>query len=367
MKTDKIKQLQERLKTLQNSLPTKDTLSLAEQIISEKYADVTSKVKEDSSLKYLDTINSKLEKFKEDFKLEPILTAVEDMRSLIQEIQSSMTDELEKNNQETELTKKELTNLISNTKNDLEGMTNKELSVLLEKISSLEEQLNFQTDVSSKQGQTLKTVLADLETKLDTLSKKSLKSLEDYGTIATSVDKKFGESDKSVKGLAEALDKLRKDLFSRISNIGGGNANRNIAIGGNSSVLSRYTDLNIKAGTNVTLSYSNNDTSKYLDLTIAATGGGSGLVRSIATTTVSSVVGAAAATDYVVLANGGIKITLPTAVSNTNLYTVKNIGTSSVLVATASSQTIDGSTTITMPVQYTAVDLVSDDTNWHVT
>ena len=167
---------------------------------------------------------------------------------------------------------------------------------------------------------------------------------------------------------ADIIEQLRKEFNNRIGHLqlGGGNANRNISIGGNSSVLSRYTDINLKAGSNVTLTYTDNNTTKNLDLTIAATGGG-GTVRTINTVIVSSIVAAVAGTDYVILANEGIQLTLPTAVSNTNLYTIKNIGTSSVLINTTASQTIDTASTIIMPVQFTAVDLISDDTNWQIT
>lgn len=77
-----------------------------------------------------------------------------------------------------------------------------------------------------------------------------------------------------IKGEDAKVDlvKLRNDILSRLPH--GGNANRNIAIGSNTSVLSRYTDINIKAGSNVAISYVNNDTTKYLDLTFSATGGG---------------------------------------------------------------------------------------------
>ncbi len=75
----------------------------------------------------------------------------------------------------------------------------------------------------------------------------------------------------AIKG-AESLATKNDLVLLRGRERSGGNANRNIAIGGNASVLSRYTDINFKAGTNVTLSYQNNDLSKYTDITIAPTG-----------------------------------------------------------------------------------------------
>jgi hypothetical protein len=76
--------------------------------------------------------------------------------------------------------------------------------------------------------------------------------------------------------------------------------------------------------------------------------------------------------DEVILANAGstpITITLPTAVSNTNLYVIKKIDSSgnNVTVATTSSQTIDGGTTAVIKVQYASISVVSDGSNWYIT
>lgn len=182
------------------------------------------------------------------------------------------------------------------------------------------------------------------------------------------------EDNGEVEGLQKQLDKLEKEFtelrsrtLTALSSGHGGNANRNILVNSNSSTLSRYTDLNFKPGANITLSYVNNDNLKTTDLTIAATGGGGGTSRSINTVSVSSVLVATASTDIVVIASAGIQLTMPTAVGNNNLYTIKNTSTSSVLVNTTGGQTIDGSTTAIMPVQYTSIDLISDNSNWQIT
>jgi hypothetical protein len=58
-------------------------------------------------------------------------------------------------------------------------------------------------------------------------------------------------------------------------------------------------------------------------------------------------------------------VTLPTAVSSSNQITIKNIHASESLgVATTSSQTIDGSSTITLATSSAAVRLISDGSNW---
>lgn len=72
----------------------------------------------------------------------------------------------------------------------------------------------------------------------------------------------------------------------------------------------------------------------------------------------------------IVLANatgGGFTITLPSAVSNTNSYTVKKTDSSSNGVTIASSSgTIDGGSTAILYVQYAAITAISDGTNWNI-
>ena len=83
---DKLKGLLTRLDKLENSLPQGETLSLVEKIINEKYSDITSKVKDDSSLQALEAINSKLDKFKQDFNLKPIIGEIDQIRSEITQV-----------------------------------------------------------------------------------------------------------------------------------------------------------------------------------------------------------------------------------------------------------------------------------------
>jgi len=368
MNKESLKNLLKELEGLENALPKNETLGMAERIIQDKYKDVTSKVKEDSSIQFLDAINTKLDKFKETFKLAPIIEAIEKIQSDFKQSQESVASEFQRSFEQSQLTRTELESLIKNTKDDLEGMTAKEMKALLVKIDSLDSLLSFQDSNSKNQGQTLKSIITDFETKIGKLTSDFKASSDSSLLKNTDSDNRFKASDSSIKRLEEELKKLRKDIFARLSNLGGGNANRNIAVGGNTSVLSRYTDINIKAGSNVTITYANNDVTKYLDLTFASTGGSvGGVTRSIATTTVSSTIGEVSGTDYVVIANAGVQLTLPTAVGNQNLYTIKNTGTSSVLVATTGGETIDDGPNALLSIQYTSIDLISDSINWKVT
>ncbi len=143
--------------------------------------------------------------------------------------------------------------------------------------------------------------------------------------------------------------------------------NRKINFNGTDK-LTRYTDINWKAGNNVTFTIANNNQTKMVDVTVASTGGsGSGIVRSIQNISASQNADASATTDYVYLCSNTMTLTMPDATTNSNLYTIKNVGSGTITINTTSAQTIDGSASIILPVQYTSVDLISDSANWGVT
>lgn len=90
-----------------------------------------------------------------------------------------------------------------------------------------------------------------------------------------------------------------------------------------------------------------------------------GITRSVTVTSGSATMGSDASTDYVYLVAGAHTMTLPTAVSNTNRYTVKNKHSANITIDTTSAQTIDGDTSISVPPG-SSVDLISDGSNWNI-
>lgn len=118
----------------------------------------------------------------------------------------------------------------------------------------------------------------------------------------------------------------------------------------------------------ITTTPSNNDVLTYesssgLWKNKPATGGNTRSILSVSTNTNA---GSTVSTDYVYLCSSTITITLPTAVSNQNLYTIKNVGTGVVTINTTSSETIDGSLTAPISLQYQSLTLVSDGANWNI-
>jgi hypothetical protein len=94
---------------------------------------------------------------------------------------------------------------------------------------------------------------------------------------------------------------------------------------------------------------------------------GTGIARSVNSVSTNTTAGSGANVDYVYLVSGTTTITLPTAVGNTNRYTIKRSGTGVVSIATTSSQTIDGSSSpITITRQYVSIDLISNGANWEI-
>ena len=77
---------------------------------------------------------------------------------------------------------------------------------------------------------------------------------------------------------------------------------------------------------------------------------------------------AATPLEKVILVTGTTTITLPDATLNTLMQlSIKNVDASdTTTITTTSSQTIDGSTTVTLPVQNTSLNIVSNGTNWDI-
>jgi hypothetical protein len=99
--------------------------------------------------------------------------------------------------------------------------------------------------------------------------------------------------------------------------------------------------------------------------TLNASGGGSGIGRSVVFSSGSFTAGSTASTDYYYFLEGAHTPTLPTAVSNTNKYTFKNRHTAAIAFTTTSSQTIDGiGSTLFEIYPGEEITIWSDNSNW---
>ena len=93
----------------------------------------------------------------------------------------------------------------------------------------------------------------------------------------------------------------------------------------------------------------------------------SGITRTVTSISTNTTGGSTVSTDYVYLVSGTTTLTLPTAVGNTNKYSVKNTGVNTVSVATTGVQTIDGSASpITITEANASLDFISNGANWFI-
>lgn len=186
-------------------------------------------------------------------------------------------------------------------------------------------------------------------------------------------DGKDGQDGKDAVIDLEIIKELVEPQIARIKNEikrlgiqrggGGGNAvaGSGHTIQDEGTASAQRTKLNfVGAGVTVTDDAGNDATVVTIPL-----GSGTGISRSIVVTVGNTTLGASAATDYVCIVTGAHTITLPTAVANTNKYTVKNTHSVAITLDTTSSQTIDGTTSIQIAPE-DSVDIIGDSANWFV-
>jgi len=113
--------------------------------------------------------------------------------------------------------------------------------------------------------------------------------------------------------------------------------------------------------------YAKDDGSGHLKLVLRNQAGAPSAVitRNLATYTATETLGAAPQTDYIALLDYGAGVSLPTAEANGNKYTLKNLTTENMFVATTASQTVEGTVGITLPAG-ASTNVVSDGGNWRI-
>lgn len=347
-----------KLKKIANLLGNaEDTTSGVFSSFDKGVAEMKAKLKDDINAKTVEQVNDTLAKFRRAIDLDPLISSVNQLKEVLSgsysEISSIVGQELTNALVALENTREELSSEVARIGTELESLASQN--------SSNDANVNR---LLKEKDSVLRGLLSDVENLTASISGVSADIEELRGELQEDEEKE--EDDSLIKEIDAKIAKLRSEMMSSMVRIqGGGNMNRKITFGG-VDYLTKYTDINWKAGTNVTLTVAQNDTTKMVDVTVTSTSSG-GSVRSIVSISSDTNAGATAGTDYVYLCDGTLTLTLPTAVGNTNLYTIKNVGTGVVTIAPTGAETIDDSPNAVMPVQYTSVDLISDTLNWNVT
>lgn len=249
----------------------------------------------------------------------------ENLSLVLAKMQKTNTDDLSK-------TKKQLEKTFQSALADLAEMVNERLS----EIRVGEQGLRGEKGAPGNDGSPDSPI--DIRNKLETLKDNDRLDI------------------KSIKG----SEKILEDLKNSGKQIRFGWGAHPLAIHDEGTLVTKIARKLDFVGSNVSVA----DTNGTTTVTISS-GGGTQISRTIVTTSGNAVMGSTAYTDYVYLVAGAHTMTLPTAISNTNLYTVKNNHSAAITINTSLSQTIDGTATISVQTE-DSVDLISNNLNWFV-
>lgn len=144
---------------------------------------------------------------------------------------------------------------------------------------------------------------------------------------------------------------LKVDTTGTLALFGQGGQSLNVALLDGTLTLSGDPTLALQAATK-----------QYVDNQAAL----DAINRTITLINTNTNAGSTAKQDYVYLVSLSPTLTLPTAIGNTNRYTVTNVGLGIPLVATSLSQTINGSVSAALTIPNMSLDFISDGANWRV-
>ena len=218
-------------------------------LIDKEVETLKKKLEETVNIATIDDVKSELNKFKKKIDLSPLITEIDRIEELFNQKFKEIQKEIEEKDKEIE----------KNLDNDDEiEKLNNEIALLKNQQQNLVEKKDL--TIFSKSDE-----IRGVEFRIDN----TIKSVSDSLKNLSNKD----EVKKVVKEIEEKIDDLRRNVLTRLSSIGGGSMNRQIRIGG-IDYLTRYTDINLKAGSNMSITVANDDVKKSVDITFTASGGG---------------------------------------------------------------------------------------------
>lgn len=232
-------------------------ISDAFKTVEKEMQRVADKIREEAQSKTLDDVKKMTSGFREQIKqgLDSLTTAFDNLKNELGDSEKQLISSLE--------TKLGVLRMAVAESKTAYGT---KYNILSEEIDSLKKDIK---EISQRKLQ-----IPDFTSQINSLEKELRKEID---LLKADESKEPNDFEDKLKDFEKQLSEIRSRTLSALANHGG-QANRNMLVNGNPSTLNRYTDLNIKSGSNVTLTYTNNDTLKTTDLTIASSGGGSNLI-----------------------------------------------------------------------------------------
>lgn len=255
-KTAKIQALLARLDELEGKQNQSETQAMVDEMLKEELDGFRAQLNSKHTTKAIEKLRADFATHKETNKLEPIYQAIAKADTSNQKRSDALTTEF---SQRIQAVIKELSR---NAKKDRQE-DSRSLKMALGELSSYRTSIDPQMRDLASQDALLASEVDKLHQQLNQLVQEVSQEKDSTALQDTEVR------------MTALIEETNRTLTARIASIHhGGNMNRNIAVNGNTSVLSRYTDINWKAGPNVTLTAVKNDTTKYTDIIIATSGGG---------------------------------------------------------------------------------------------
>lgn len=313
---------------------------------------------------------------------EELVVAIKTVLEVIKDLRTEVDSRILNTQNDSNISVLELSNNISALESKVEELISLSEQKSLTQVKEITKILSSKIDQVEQNIPTLPD-LTPLETKISEVEKKipelqpletpqekrdKLESLKEMERLDISAIKGVEESyqklsDSVINRAIGIVDQRTSYLVQKVSNLSDKVATLGTSSAGYSVVEDEGTPVTARTtmnfvGAGVSVADSGGKT------TVTVSGSAGGITRLISSVAVPTTGAEASAVDYVYLVSGTTTFTLPTAVGNTNLYTVKNVGANTVTVDTTSAQTIDGSASVSMPVANQSLDFISDNSNW---
>jgi len=242
-----------------------DGTSVDFSVFDKEVEKLKTSLKEKIQAQTIDDVKIELERFQKKINFESLTKAID-------QTEENINGQIKKLSEKVDGKLNEFKTLVANKEIDNKG----QLTKITDEITSLRNQISSLTNEKNGEIKVIKDNISELSMFSDRMDRMHRLMMKDVDTMKTDSTSKGNLSDKKLETIKGELEELAKDLRSRLASLAnnrGGNANRQIKIGG-VDYLTRYTDINLIAGTAMSLVVANDDASKRVNITFNASGGG---------------------------------------------------------------------------------------------
>lgn len=258
MKTPKNK---EKIKNFLNKISTFDERASMSLVNFEKEVDsLAHKVKQEVTLSTLESVKSEISRIKKAFDLSPLLTELKSLKDEFKTLTSNLGTDMSSEYQD----------VIATFETSFADIS-KKLDTALAFVDSVDEDVKALDERSETETGNLKTLVSTTSKSIrEEMSESSREAIE----FKKGIEEKVVRINSDLKEIRESISDAKTELTARITSVGGGNMNRQIKVDG-TEMSKKYTDVNFVGGSGVTITTSNDDTDRNVNITFSSAGGNS--------------------------------------------------------------------------------------------